>query len=51
MPILAPYKMASTEMKKEPSLVEVRGLKVGAVNVGPGSFAGTCSSGAFEGQI
>src|SRR5947208_6142593 len=41
MPILAPYKMASTEVRKEPTLVEVLKLKVGAGNMGiiagPGS--------------
>src|SRR5437764_8368123 len=41
MPILAPYKMASTEMKKEPTLVEVLGLKVGAGKIG--IIAGPCS--------
>jgi 3-deoxy-7-phosphoheptulonate synthase len=41
MPILAPYKMASTEMKKEPTLVEVLKLKVGAGRVGV--IAGPCS--------
>src|SRR5438105_11806978 len=41
MPILAPYKMASTEMKKEPTLVEVLGLKVGAGHLGV--IAGPCS--------
>src|SRR5437588_8987933 len=41
MPILAPYKMASTEVKKEPTLVEVLGLKVGAGQVGV--IAGPCS--------
>src|SRR5438105_7354975 len=41
VPILAPYKMASTEVKKEPTLVEVLGLKVGAGHVG--IIAGPCS--------
>src|SRR5437763_9244996 len=41
MPILAPYKMASTEVKKEPTLVEVLGLKVGAGQIGV--IAGPCS--------
>src|SRR6266513_766060 len=41
MPILAPYKMASTEMKKEPTLVEVLRLKVGAGHLGV--IAGPCS--------
>src|SRR5947209_4981856 len=41
MPILAPYKMASTEVKKEPTLVEVLGLKVGAGKIGV--IAGPCS--------
>ena len=41
MPILAPYKMASTEMKKEPTLVEVLGLRVGAGHIGV--IAGPCS--------
>src|SRR5438093_2888320 len=39
--ILAPYKMASTEVKKEPTLVEVLGLKVGAGHLGV--IAGPCS--------
>src|SRR5579864_5499509 len=41
VPILAPYKMASTEVKKEPTLVEARGLKVGAGSLGV--IAGPCS--------
>src|SRR5438045_7557383 len=41
VPILAPYKMASTEVKKEPTRVEVLGLKVGAGHVGV--IAGPCS--------
>src|ERR1700730_10546000 len=41
MPIWAPYKMASTEVRKEPTLVEVLGLKVGAGQVGV--IAGPCS--------
>jgi 3-deoxy-7-phosphoheptulonate synthase len=41
MPILAPYKMASSEMKKEPTLVEVLGLRVGAGHIGV--IAGPCS--------
>src|SRR4029077_20927475 len=41
MPILAPYKMASTEMKKEPTRVEVLRLKVGAGHIGV--IAGPCS--------
>src|SRR3954464_1957902 len=41
MPILAPYKMASTEVKKEPTCVEVRQLKVGAGKIGV--IAGPCS--------
>src|SRR5437667_8983344 len=41
VPILAPYKMASTEVKKEPTLVEVLGLKVGAGHIG--IIAGPCS--------
>ncbi len=41
MPILAPYKMASTEVKKEPTCVEVLKLKVGAGKVGV--IAGPCS--------
>src|SRR5438876_8201007 len=41
MPILAPYKMASTEVKKEPTLVEARGLKVGDGHLGV--IAGPCS--------
>lgn len=41
MPILAPYKMASTETKKEPTMVTVLGLKVGAGQIGV--IAGPCS--------
>jgi 3-deoxy-7-phosphoheptulonate synthase len=41
VPILAPYKMASTEVKKEPTSVEVLGLKVGAGHMGV--IAGPCS--------
>src|SRR5712691_10138003 len=41
VPILAPYKMASSEVKKDRTLVEVRGLKVGNGHVGV--IAGPCS--------
>jgi 3-deoxy-7-phosphoheptulonate synthase len=41
VPILAPYKMASTEVKKERTCVRVRGLAVGAGQVGV--IAGPCS--------
>jgi 3-deoxy-7-phosphoheptulonate synthase len=41
VPILAPYKMASTEVKQEPTLVEVLGLKVGQGHLGV--IAGPCS--------
>src|SRR5436305_15143463 len=41
MPILAPYKMASTEVRKEPTIVEVRGLVVGGGHLGV--IAGPCS--------
>src|SRR5207237_7861382 len=41
VPILAPYKMASTEVKKEPTRVEVLGLQVGAGRLGV--IAGPCS--------
>src|SRR5215469_10182607 len=41
VPILAPYKMASTEVKKEPSVVETLGLKVGGGRLGV--IAGPCS--------
>src|SRR6266852_6265841 len=41
VPILAPYKMASTEVKKEPTVVEALGLKVGNCHVGV--IAGPCS--------
>lgn len=41
VPILAPYKMASREVKKEPTLVEVLGLKVGSGHLGV--IAGPCS--------
>jgi 3-deoxy-7-phosphoheptulonate synthase len=41
VPILAPYKMASTEVKKEPTCVTVRQLAVGAGKIGV--IAGPCS--------
>ncbi len=41
VPILAPYKIASREVKPEPSLVTVRDLKVGAGHLGV--IAGPCS--------
>jgi 3-deoxy-7-phosphoheptulonate synthase len=41
VPILAPYKMASTEVKKERTVVEVLGLKVGNAHLGV--IAGPCS--------
>jgi 3-deoxy-7-phosphoheptulonate synthase len=41
VPILAPYKMASTEVKKEPTVVEVRDLRIGAGHIGV--IAGPCS--------
>jgi 3-deoxy-7-phosphoheptulonate synthase len=41
MPILAPYKIASLETKKEPTAVEVLKLRVGAGNIGV--IAGPCS--------
>jgi 3-deoxy-7-phosphoheptulonate synthase len=41
VPILAPYKMASTEVKKEPTVVEARNLRVGGGNIGV--IAGPCS--------
>ncbi len=41
VPILAPYKMASTEVKKEPTVVTARGLRVGGGRVGV--IAGPCS--------
>jgi 3-deoxy-7-phosphoheptulonate synthase len=41
VPILAPYKMASTEVKKEPTVVSARGLRVGGGRLGV--IAGPCS--------
>jgi 3-deoxy-7-phosphoheptulonate synthase len=41
MPILAPYKMASTEVKQDPTCVEVLNLQVGAGKIGV--IAGPCS--------
>src|SRR5438874_12868944 len=41
VPILAPYKMASTEVKKEPTVVKVRDFRVG--NGFVGVLAGPCS--------
>src|SRR5215467_11793085 len=41
VPILAPYKMASTEVKKDPSVIKVRDLVVGGGHIGV--IAGPCS--------
>ena len=41
VPILAPYKMASTEVKKDPTVVEARNLRVGGGSLGV--VAGPCS--------
>src|SRR5215207_5713339 len=41
VPILAPYKMASTEVKKEPTVVRTHELTVGAGHIGV--IAGPCS--------
>src|SRR6476659_3099006 len=41
MPILAPYKMASTEVKKEPSRVKVLNVECGGGKIGV--IAGPCS--------
>src|SRR5947209_5525724 len=41
VPILAPYKMASTEVKKEPTVVSALNLKVGGGHLGV--IAGPCS--------
>jgi 3-deoxy-7-phosphoheptulonate synthase len=41
VPILAPFKMASTEVKQERSLVDARGLAVGGRRIGV--IAGPCS--------
>src|SRR3989449_9418881 len=41
VPILAPFKMASTEVKQERTLVEANGLKVGGQRIGV--IAGPCS--------
>src|SRR5436309_15236020 len=41
VPILAPYKMASTEVKKEPTVVETLDLKIGDGHLG--IIAGPCS--------
>jgi len=41
MPILAPYKVASREVKPEATQITVRGLKVGVENIGV--IAGPCS--------
>jgi 3-deoxy-7-phosphoheptulonate synthase len=41
VPILAPYKIASREVKNEPTVVSVRGLRVGGNHVGV--IAGPCS--------
>src|SRR5436190_16488180 len=41
VPILAPYKVASREVKKEPTQIAVKSLKVGAGAIG--IIAGPCS--------
>ncbi|HEV8062298.1 MAG TPA: 3-deoxy-7-phosphoheptulonate synthase [Gemmataceae bacterium] len=41
VPILAPYKMASTEVKKDPTVIKVRDLVVGGGHIGV--IAGPCS--------
>src|SRR5689334_24858619 len=41
VPILAPYKMASTEVKKEPTVARVRDFRAGGGHVGV--IAGPCS--------
>src|SRR6202795_304733 len=41
VPILAPYKMASTEVKPEPTVIKVRDLIVGGGHIGV--IAGPCS--------
>src|SRR6188472_1474195 len=41
VPILAPYKIASRELKPQPTCVEVGSLKVGAGHIGV--IAGPCS--------
>src|SRR5713226_5035232 len=41
MPILAPFKMASTEVKQERTQVEANGLKIGGKRIGV--IAGPCS--------
>src|SRR5262245_35957511 len=41
VPILAPYKMASTEVKKERTVVQAQNLRVGGPRVGV--IAGPCS--------
>src|SRR3989440_10569728 len=41
VPILAPFKMASTEVKQERTVVEANGLKVGSKRIGV--IAGPCS--------
>jgi 3-deoxy-7-phosphoheptulonate synthase len=41
LPILAPYKVASREVKNEPTIVETRGLVVGGNRIGV--IAGPCS--------
>src|SRR5438876_9806362 len=46
VPILAPYKMASTEVKKERTRIDVPGLKVGDGRVGV--IAGPCSADSRE---
>jgi 3-deoxy-7-phosphoheptulonate synthase len=48
LPIMAPYKRASLELKPEPTVVRARGLEVGGVRVAV--IAGPCSV-ESEGQI
>src|SRR2546423_15687089 len=44
VPILAPYKMASTEVRKQPTVVQVRDLKVGGGHLGFIAWPGSVES-------
>lgn len=41
VPIMKPYKLASKELKKEPTIIDVKGVKIGGGNLAV--FAGPCA--------
>ncbi len=46
LPILKPYKLASLELRAEPSVIEIKGVKVGGGHLG--MIAGPCAVESFE---